>query len=536
MPVRAPDEGPSSGGSPASAVVSQSVNEDEEIEESHNPKLLRAVARKYKIESTKSLVAAYNQTMDREERAVLLGWLKKYDERRLECLKPKVVLEYVELAKIDPRSAQEKGILKNLVAALHSCLCEGKFLDKHSEIALYRALMHVDPSVYGGVAQLVVMAKKLLGSLSPEPTLSRMNFWEYEVTFVCIHQTFLLLNKTKWNGIYETQKREFRRTIIEKEKAMELSRKYYPVNFYFKVLRQAVEHLELEDAPSYLTQAKRWVIRGLYEFIHVLHFARNLAGCDIDPEAVKGAYKRHRSAITIMGVSKKPWFDPFQNLMASMLKAAIDEKKIELFHSDYDTTLEHQRKMKTGEDSKALRFGIIRQLSMLATEGESENTCKEATKKLVDLATTREASREGWTNDVDILIALLDSIHKLHSIGKFSEKTKEGLQVLHQLGGSLAQEAVAEWLDGESMENMLRVRRRRRIEAEHKDLCIEFGRDVGFVQPATIESNKEDLKRTYLHDKFATVMLPNDIFENENVVFRRWLLCSKMNPGNMSRT
>ncbi len=527
MPVRSPDEGPSgerssefavgiqtitedelsSGeGSSASEIVDLSINEELVVEERHNPKLLRAVARKHEIQSTKSLVVAYNKATDVEERAVLFEWLKKYDERSEEWLRQKAVLEYAELAKIIPRSTQDKDLLKNLVVALCSCLRQGEFLDENSGLALCRALVHVDPSVYGGVEQLVLMANKLLNSLSTEPTLSIRNFREYEATFVSLHLIFFLLNKTRPYGIYEIQKQKFRRTIAEKEKAMELSCKYYPVSFHFKVLLQAVERLELRDAPSYLAQAMRHVSCGLWAFLHLLHFARNPAEGDTNPVAVEDVHMRRQIVIANSGVSKKPWFDPLQNLMASMLDAAKNEERARLFYSNYNTTFEHQRKMKNKEDLKALRFGIICQLSMLATEGASENTCKEAAEKLADLA-ARETSPEGWTKDVDMFIAFLDGIHKLHSTGQRSEKTEKGFQVLHQFGKGFAKEVLAEWLDGESMENKFRIRSQRWLKVEHNDLCIIVGREVGYIPLAVMKLKEEELKKRYLCNDFATVLL-----------------------------
>ena len=64
---------PAAGGPSASGDGGQLRQSDSDIEEIDNPKLLRAVAIKYGIESTQSLVAAYNATTDKDERGVVNG-------------------------------------------------------------------------------------------------------------------------------------------------------------------------------------------------------------------------------------------------------------------------------------------------------------------------------------------------------------------------------------------------------------------------------------------------------------------------------
>ena len=63
---------PTAGGPSASGDSGRPCHSDLDVEELDNPKLLRAVAIKYGIESTESLVAAYNAPTDKDERGVLL--------------------------------------------------------------------------------------------------------------------------------------------------------------------------------------------------------------------------------------------------------------------------------------------------------------------------------------------------------------------------------------------------------------------------------------------------------------------------------
>ena len=506
MQVRAPDEGPSSGGPSAPTVGDggQSMTPQAAAAERQDPKVLRAVAKKYAIDSTKTLVEAYNAATD-NERAVLLGWLLRYDRRNKECLSGESVLDYAELARITPSSIRDKGVLKNLVCSLCSCVHPGKFLEENVAAALFKALVHVDPSVSGGVAQLLVMARKLLSSLSPEPRLTRDNFAEHEATFLALLQTLLLLSEISQNGVYEKEKQELRQAVVEKERAMELSCKYYPVSFHFKTLRQAVERLGTKDTSSRHAHAMQNVGCVLCGFLYLFHCVGNLARCDIDPEALQDAYIKARVAIANIAVWRKPWFDTFKNLMIARQEASKDEIKLELFETNFSAAIELQENTKDKEDSKALRYGIVRELGTLAIDGLSENARNAATKKLVDLA-TQQIVDEGWTSDSHVLIALLDVMCELHGIDQHNEDVKNALLVLHQFCEGSAKKASEEWMDGNSIENKLQERNPQRAAVEHENLCIKIGRDVGYIPLAIMNSKGGELKKRYMREDFAKVI------------------------------
>ena len=503
MQARSPDERPSREGPSASTVGGPPSTENIVIGERYNPRFLRAISRKYKIESTRSLVVAYNATTDRDELAVLLGWLNQYGERRDVCLRPRTVLEYAELASIKSRSAHDDDILKDLVHALYSCICQENFGKPNFASALRKALESADPSVYGGVAQLVVVAQRLLSSLSSELRVTEENFEEHEATFLALRQTFLLLSETS-QSVYEKEKFELRRAVAEKKIAMNLSCKYYPVSFHFDILQQALKRIKTKDPYSRFARAMQHVGCGLRIVQHILMCFRSLARIDIDLEVVEDTYREAQVVIN-MAVSKKPWFDTLKNLITARREASKDEVKLELFETNYSAAMEHQRNTTSGKDLKALRFGIIRELGILALEGVSKNTQNAATAKLVELA-THQAITEEWTRDIDILIELLDVTCELHGIGQCNEDAKNALIVLHQSSKSFAEEALTEWLGGSSLEDKLQARSLQRDIVQHEDLCVKIGRNVGYIPLAIIAANKEDLRRTYLQDDFAMVL------------------------------
>ena len=385
MKAQAPDEGPSDIGISASEFADRPIIEDLGVAEVYNPKLLRAISMKRNIYNTKSLVAAYNATTDKNERAVLLGWLLKYGERSDDCLRQQTVLEYSELARIAHRSIRDKALLRSLVHTLCSCVRQREFLRPDFAVALHGALARIDPSVYSGAAELLAMAKKLLSSLSPEPNLSEENYAEHEETFLVLHQVLHMVHRTNQTGIREREKKELRRSIAEKETEMELSSEHYPVNYHFKALWQAVERFEVKDPSSHMAQGM-WC--GLCGFLHVFHCLRNLMNLDIDPAAIADAHRRLRREAVAFGVPKRPWFDTLRSLMASRLEASRDEGKLPLFVSEYDTAMESLRKTIKGEDLKALRFGILQELRQLAIQTSSKIVREEVAKKLLTLTTS----------------------------------------------------------------------------------------------------------------------------------------------------
>ena len=512
MQARAPDEGPSGGWQSSSETAGYGVqltphdlnikSEDLEIEERYDL-VLRAVVTKHNIDSTRSLVAAYNKTTDKDERTILLGWLRKYHEQGEDCLTSEAVLEYSELANIDPGCMSEEIIIRHLICDICSCISVEEFLSPNVAAALCKALTRVDPSTYGGVEQLVIMARKLLGSLSATPSLQRENFSVHRGTFLALQQTLFLLCESNQNGINKKEKQELRQAIEEKERVLEQSCKYYPVTLHFQAFRQAVERIKARDT-SIIAKAAYYITRGFCgfcEFAHVSCFLRMLTGSGTDPVAIDDAYKRRRAVVVDIKVAKRPWFDAFRNLLAARLEAAKDETKLTLFGSVCSITIENAQKMEDSEGLKALRYGIIHELGILAIEGSSESTRREATMRLSDLAMQQGVS-EGWIDDEDILIAILDSIHEAHKTGQCNEKIKEALTALHRCCEGSTRDAMMAWLDGESMEDKLRARYPPAAQLERKDLFIRTGRDVGH------KPIREDLRKTYLHDNFATVISP----------------------------
>ena len=498
MQARAPDEGPSGGGPPASDDGGRLCQSASEVEELHSPRLLRAVAKKYDIESTKSLVAAYNAATDEEERGILLRWLHTYNERRNDyCLQPEYVLEYAELAKIVPRLTEDEKVLKSLVRALRSRIRQGEFLEKNAALALWSALMHVDSSAYDGAADLMDLVVELLGSLSATPGLSRENFTEYEASFLALMQALFLLHENNQRGIDRKDKQMLRRVIGEKEEALEQSCKHYPVKFHFEALRQAVERLK-----------KASELSGLCGFGKFCCSLRNLSRGDVDPTALEeDVYRGMRYDIDDGKVVKRKWFEWFRKMMVKRLEASKDEMKLELFETSYNAAMKHRRNMKDREDLKALRFAIIHELGILARDGLSENARNAATRKLVDL-TTQQSINEGWIDDDDILIALLDAIYAVYKTGQSNEESKEALMALHQSCEGSSRDAFMEWLNGNSLEDKLRAESPQGAALEHKRLLIKTGRDMGHTP-----SIRKDLKKRYLHDDFATV-LPQKVHSN----------------------
>ena len=504
MQSQAPDEGPRSGGPSASRIRGRPAVERSVVKERYDPKLLRAVAHKHNIDSSKSLVTAYNAATAEDERAVLLGWLCKYHERSAECLTPEAVIDYAELANIAPRSTKEKDILKDLISDLTSCICEGSFLPPRFAAALYSALVHVDPSEYDDAGQLVVVARRLLGSLTREPKLIRKTFAKHEATFLALQQTFFLLREANQREIDEEEKQEFRRTIAEKERTMKLSCKHYPVSFYFKALRQVVERLKDEDVASRAAQTKQYAMCGLCGFVHIIHFLRNLARGDIDPMAIEEAYERNRAAIDNMGVAKRPWFDRLRSLMAKRLETSKDETKLGQFGSEFDAAMESQQRMIEGEESKALRFGIIQEMRLSVRQTACEAVRKEATAKLLMLATSR-AIFEEWFNDEDVFTAFLDALHEVHIISGDNQETAEAFRQMQQSCEGRTESTFRAWLGGSVMKDKLETRDRPEACAEHNAVFVKIARGVGYVPLHTIRSNVKDLKERYKHDSFAKV-------------------------------
>ena len=482
-----------------------------DIQELNDPKLLRAVSKKHNIDSTKSLVAAYNATTDKTEQGVLLPWLRQYTTRNEELSRPETVFEYAELAKIVPCTNQDESLLRNFISALCRRVseCKGEVLHENVAKALFSAFTWIEPSVCDEPGQLKNLASDLMSSLSSRLELTRQNFSRHEASFLAIHQVFFLLHVIGRYRLSEDEKKQFRHAIAQKEKDMEPSLQYYPLPFYLKLIQQAIERLEAKDAPSPITSVKTYAASGLWGVAYIWHLLRELAGGDINPATVEDLYMKCRDAIAYAGVSQRQWYDLLQVLVSARLFALKTAAKIELFRSAYDFVIKGQSEMKHKEDQKALRYGIIQEIKMLANQGPCEDVRQEATAKLIDLA-TNHAVGEGWNDDSDLLLALLDAVHEIHMIGECKPRTAEALRVMVRSCQDHAKETLATWLGDDTKEDKLQMQQRREeANRECEKVFTSIGRDVGYLPLATIRANVEDLKSRYLAEDFAKVSVFN---------------------------
>ena len=491
------------GGPSASGDVVRPGKSDSHVKELDNPKLLRTVAKKYGVESTKLLVAAYNATTVKDERGVLLHWLRRYDEWKDDCLKPKHVLRYAELAKVAHVSEQDATVLRNLVYNFGSLIRPNEFLDEDVAKAMLSALTWVESSVYDDTSRLADLGLDLLLSLSSRPRLTRQNFLKYEANFLCIHQVFFLLQTIGRGHLLEEEKKRLRRIVAQKKEEMELSILYYPVSFHFESIQQAVERLEIQDTPSSLRKAKRYAASGLYGTMHVFHLLRQLTGGDVDPTSIEYAYRRGRAALANAGVSEREWYDILQILTAARIRALKEERKCELVVLAYDAAMEGQRKTTREKEQKALRYGILQEMRLLASDKDfCQDGRKKAMAKLVELTTSAVIS-ESWIHDADILVAILDALHVIHSIGEQNENIGDALRSIQRSCDERTKGTLKVWLDGNTIEEKLQ--HQEHADNEYEDPFDKIGASVGYLHPSTIRSNIEELKRTYLHDNFATV-------------------------------
>ena len=358
--------------------------------------------------------------------------------------------------------------------------------------------------MYDDPAQLVVLATDLVSSLSCRPRLTKKNFSQYEATFLAIHQAFLLLHTIGRGSLIEGEKKDIRRAVAKKKEEMKYSIAHYPVHFSFALIQQAVERLEIEDTPSRLRKAKGRTVSGLYGGMHLFHFLRKLVGGDIDPLAIEDVYRKSQEAIASAGVSERQWYDLLEILSAARLCALKSDSKIELFIKSYEVVMGGQSKTRRKEEQKALRYGIIQEVKILASQGSSNDVRKEATTRLIDLA-TNHAVQERWIYDSDLLNAIFNAVYDIYMAGEYRARTAEALRAMVRFCQDHAKETLVAWLDGGTIDEKLQIKHQEDTDIEREKLFEIIGRDVGYLPLAKIRINVEDLKNTYLHDKFAKV-------------------------------
>ena len=388
------------------------------------------------INSTATLVAAYNTSEVDEERDVLFSRLEKYaewfEEHMHRHLQDGMLEEYAQLAGIMLRGNRDRKLLMRVLSSLG----ERAYQKRHTEpaviLAIAQFLQTVDENVFSGAsADLLDLTDDLLAKLNPRKNdFSKGNHNTHCAILFALHQTMLALQRISPHeldpndegGVYCQFKDKLQKIL---QRSM-----YYPTRFQALIVEENLRRLA-SDAPGIASaRTGRRLLSGLSGFGYVCRAVRAVLVADIDPEAIEMAYQLLKAACSSNSIQNSSWFECLSHLNEAVLVSVQDEEKLDALTKCTESILAALRQMRDLQDQKALLYGMICQLRVLALEGETSELRRSASQELMYVGTQCVAC-EGWDKESDIIETLLQALRDVHLKGENRELTEPALIMLH---------------------------------------------------------------------------------------------------------
>ena len=467
-------------------------------------KKLRALIRQKSVDCTTSLVRVYNGSPAGETEKLLQQCLRIYGETKEKHVNADNVMEFVELCKMKPRTEDDNELLREVVFFLSDLIPSDKFADERVAKALHRSLLWTAPAIFQQqLAKLVALAIKLTTSLHPTPRLTITNFLQHEAIFLALHEVFVLIQRTTGEKVAMEEKKSFQSGLRTKRSSMGGSCRYYPVQYYFRLIEQSIQRLELDEETSPILKAVHCLYITSCVFLHISYVMKQIVKLNINPSQLRALPGILQELVAGIDVAERQWYDLLQELCVAGRKAVDDHRMLEIFEESYKTVEESVWKMRLNEDSRALLFGLMQELRHLALARGSAEVRASGSSKLFSLAVA--VSQGSWINDKQIVEALLCCLHAVHSRGNDAASAmRSSQQLIDAVKSGAVKKAVEQWMGDKPLDEKLREPVYASSEPAG-DLFAAIGREFNHIPLQEARANVELLKSRYRRDAFATV-------------------------------
>ena len=402
---------------------------------------------------TDRLVRIYNNTADGRERKVLGHWLSLFvdvfDDSKSRQ-KAEGAEELAHLANVNVLCPFDK----ELVLRVLNALCEAMSDDTRTTQAVVKALSYalasLDVTVLDGdPTKLLQLADTLTRILQDCIAQTRPTFKRYRPVLVALYQACTVVHRIAPGLPACNRLKEYQDDLLRGLKVVRDS-PYYPYRFFGKLIEQGIQRFtEGNDTPVLFDIIQRMGMGTA----GVLDMRRGV--CHLNPSAISEGIRRLKAACADDKLRRKLWFDWLQTLSSAAMLCLTDPEKFQLLQSCLEHILEYQRKVRDREERKAMRFGIVNELTSLATLAECHKVREEAMFEFQHLA-TRYALGEGWDVDPEIYEGLLDAAAKIYQQGEFCEHMVPVLTMLTSSTRFHLRQTIHAWFENKTLDDKLR--------------------------------------------------------------------------------
>ncbi|MCG8340932.1 MAG: NACHT domain-containing protein, partial [Cytophagales bacterium] len=435
--------------------------------------MLQERVNKEDIKSTAALVEAFNAAQTQEEQEALQQWIEKYIKWFNEqpvgnlTLNPATPQEYTCLAHIQADKPENKWLLKSYFESLCNKIQENKYGYIPLIQALEYTLQNMDSQVFdGNPSTLIRLGNDLLDKLaSDRNAFSKKNYPTHRSTLYALHQVLVLIQLIDPSQWEEKICHRFKERIEDLKLA-----NYYPFRYQALLLEQILERLKSPEYQERLKGIRR--AHGLRAGLALVQVVVSVAFLRPDTDAFQRAIASFQAAFQREGVEKKTfhdwcqdlsecisalkatggeikdflgechslkaafasekmeektWFDCHHDMKYASLLSLKDASKYGNFEQNLEAALPKANLKRDEEGCKALRFGIVDQLCLLALEGPTDEVRTKSIQWVKELA-----QPEAWGGDQEVMEELLDGLVTIakHSQGGAKEEAEGALKSL----------------------------------------------------------------------------------------------------------
>ena len=342
------------------------------------------------IQFTSELVDTLNHTSHPAERLALCKWVRGYiqwfRDQTAEHLDTERYREYAHLAHIEPRSGADHALLHRYFGSLAEKIESSKPVDRHLIQALDNTLQHIGLETFQErIDELNQIGSILLKQIKPRHiTLSEENYPQHEAMLKALYNILLVMYKldsSSWaeaDGLYAA--------FQEKMAAIQGASKYYPYSYHAQLLSQSLEILagcNVHDTAQQVWEAcKAWGC-ALQMFDRLIEAEEGTA------EQVIQRYIQLKNDIVHLrvGPAESTWFKRLIDITVTSMEVLEDQQQWSTFVQKVQA-LEDDSIFQDAyaESCRVLRYGIIKQLAVLALHSQRAAESLEILKESAELA------------------------------------------------------------------------------------------------------------------------------------------------------
>ena len=427
------------------------------------PSALQQLMRQEGVPDNKALVAALDAAPPEEQRPWIEAAIQWFATQPIETLSPAAIQDYAALSHIRVNS-EHRELLERYLHSLCRKVKDGSFGEKPLIQALAYSLEHLDPTIFtNDSTSLFRLADNLLEKLKQSKNaFTKRTYPTDRATLEALCQTLSLAEKMEPGQLDKQAGSLYQNFSNQLQELAQAS--YYPISYHAQFLEQALELLAKTEESSQRQQVWKGcqaVFHGLEGGLYFYQGINKLipfSSLEVLSNFSTIPFKSSYSAFTksyaiikeILPKSKSDENDWYNNLL-KMCDRCAKILQEDTSRCDFLESYLNIQKLRVAvtKGEKALRFGLVLQLQLLALSGPTPEVRTRIIGQLQTLA--QPAS---WGADADVMAGLLDSL-ALVAVQSQAERASEAAMASEALEGLTAEASAFQWLAEQTLDDKL---------------------------------------------------------------------------------